>query len=118
MTQRIAIAFAAAACIYAQPLRSLQPVPVLETPGLDSHGRDKDALAALGKAFFWDMQAGGDDRTASASCHFHAGADHRRQNQIILVMFLAPAVSSFDGSALANEWDKLHKVHTIMVNFR
>ena len=57
MTQRIASAFAAAACIYAQPLRSLKPVPGPETPGLDTYGRDKDALAALGKARFGDMQA-------------------------------------------------------------
>lgn len=53
----IAIAIAAAACIYAQPLRSLQPVPVPETPGRDTYGRDKDALAALGKAFFGDKAA-------------------------------------------------------------
>ena len=36
----------------------------------------------LGKALFWDVQAGSDGRTACASCHFHAGADHRRQNQL------------------------------------
>jgi cytochrome c peroxidase len=31
----------------------------------------------LGKAFFWDMQAGSDGRTACATCHFHAFADAR-----------------------------------------
>jgi cytochrome c peroxidase len=36
----------------------------------------------LGKALFWDMQVGGDGRQACASCHFHAGADHRAQNQL------------------------------------
>jgi len=35
----------------------------------------------LGKAFFWDQQAGSDG-LACASCHFHAGADNRVKNQI------------------------------------
>lgn len=42
----------------------------------------KEALQALGKALFWDMQVGGDGITACASCHYHAGADHRRNNQL------------------------------------
>ena len=29
------------------------------------------------------MQVGSDGRTACASCHFHAGADHRAQNQLV-----------------------------------
>ena len=82
MTNRILIAFAFAACMQAQPLRSLKTVPVPATPGLDAYVRDPEALVALGKAFFWDMQAGSDGRTACASCHFHAGADHRLRNQI------------------------------------
>ncbi len=65
-----------------QPLRSLKTVPVPQPPGLDNYVRDRVALAALGKALFWDMQAGSDGRTACATCHFHAGADHRPQNQI------------------------------------
>ena len=36
----------------------------------------------LGKALFWDMQAGSDDKTACASCHFQAGADVRWKNQL------------------------------------
>jgi len=75
------IAFAILTC-QAQPLRSLKTVPVPQVPGLDEYVRDRGVLVALGKAFFWDMQAGSDGRTACASCHFHAGADHRRQNQI------------------------------------
>ena len=56
---------------------------VLPAPsGLSTYVRDNSALVALGKAFFWDMQAGSDGRTACASCHFHAGADHRQQNQL------------------------------------
>jgi cytochrome c peroxidase len=35
----------------------------------------------LGKALFWDHQAGSDGN-ACASCHFHAGADTRLKNQI------------------------------------
>ncbi len=35
----------------------------------------------LGKALFWDQQAGSDGN-ACASCHFHAGADTRLRNQI------------------------------------
>jgi cytochrome c peroxidase len=33
------------------------------------------AAIALGKALFWDMQAGSDGSTACASCHYGAGAD-------------------------------------------
>lgn len=36
---------------------------------------------ALGKAFFWDVQAGSDGQ-ACASCHFHAGADPRLTGQL------------------------------------
>ena len=42
----------------------------------------KEVLQALGKALFWDMQVGGDGITACATCHYHAGADHRRNNQL------------------------------------
>lgn len=35
----------------------------------------------LGKALFWDMQAGSDGQ-ACGSCHFHAGADNRTRNQL------------------------------------
>jgi len=36
----------------------------------------------LGKALFWDMQAGSDNKTACATCHFQAGADVRTKNQL------------------------------------
>jgi len=77
--------------------------PYVETvPGVDAQGgrvdrrviirrdlaefiADVEAAEALGKAFFWDMQAGSDFRrsggsfvgTACASCHYRAGADAR-----------------------------------------
>lgn len=41
-------------------------------------GQARDpAKVLLGKALFWDVQAGGDGQTACASCHYHAGADTR-----------------------------------------
>jgi cytochrome c peroxidase len=64
------------------PLAPLKSVPRPATPGLDRYVQNKDALIALGKVFFWDVQAGSDGRTACATCHFHAGADHRLQNQL------------------------------------
>ena len=66
-----------------QQLRSLKTVPVPKPAGLDSYVRDERALVALGKALFWDMQTGSDGVTACATCHFHAGADHRIQNQLV-----------------------------------
>ncbi|MBL8814335.1 MAG: hypothetical protein JNM43_29475 [Planctomycetaceae bacterium] len=47
------------------------------TTSLDDFVRDKAAMIALGKAFFWDQQIGSDGQTACASCHFKAGADGR-----------------------------------------
>ncbi len=39
-------------------------------------------LQRVGKALFWDMQLGGDGIQACATCHYHAGADHRATNQM------------------------------------
>lgn len=63
-------------------LRSLKTVAVPPPTGIETYVRDTRILVVLGKALFWDMQVGSDNRTACASCHFHAGADHRRQNQL------------------------------------
>lgn len=63
-------------------LASLKTVSPPAFTGIERYVQDREALARLGKVFFWDMQAGSDGRTACASCHFHAGADHRRQNQL------------------------------------
>ena len=41
-----------------------------------------NAAIRLGKALFWDMQAGSDQKTACATCHFHAGQDSRTRNQL------------------------------------
>src|SRR4029077_19227348 len=67
----------------AGPLSAVpSPLPDLSvTTGL-GYVKDQAALTALGKALFWDMQTGNDGKQACASCHFHAGADHRITNQI------------------------------------
>jgi len=61
---------------------SLTNWPVPTSPDVDKFIRDQTAAAQLGKALFWDMQAGSDGRTACASCHFNAGADNRSRNQL------------------------------------
>lgn len=81
----VLLTFAAGACAQrggGPPLTSLKAVPVPAVPGIEQYVRDQAALIVLGKALFWDMQAGSDGKTACASCHFHAGADHRVQNQL------------------------------------
>jgi len=59
-------------------LKLIDPPPV---PGLENYVRDPNMAIVLGKALFWDMQAGSDG-IACASCHFHAGADNRVKNQL------------------------------------
>lgn len=65
-----------------EPLASLKTVAVPEPPNLGEFVQDKVTAIQLGKALFWDMQVGSDGITACASCHFHAGADNRRKNQL------------------------------------
>ncbi|HET9650692.1 MAG TPA: cytochrome c peroxidase [Usitatibacter sp.] len=65
-----------------RPLASLKSVPVPEPANLGDFVRNRTAAIALGKALFWDMQAGSDGVQACASCHFHAGADNRSINQL------------------------------------
>jgi cytochrome c peroxidase len=55
---------------------------------------NQQAAIQLGKAFFWEMQAGSDNKTACATCHFQAGADTRTRNQMN-----PGANNSFDGYA-------------------
>ena len=67
-----------------RPLVSLKTVPV---PGpseavLRTLVRDRAAAVQLGKALFWDTRVGSDNRTACATCHFHAGADARVKNEV------------------------------------
>src|SRR5450432_9248 len=65
-----------------RPLASLSSVPVPPVFGLEGIVADKTAAIQLGKALFWDMQAGSDDVQACASCHFNAGADSRPNNEV------------------------------------
>jgi cytochrome c peroxidase len=51
-------------------------------PDLVDYVKDLSAAIRLGKALFWEMQAGSDDKTACATCHFQAGADVRVKNQL------------------------------------
>lgn len=60
------------------PLSVGQVPPVLE---LNLYVLDLQAAVVLGKAFFWDQQAGSDG-TACATCHYQAGADNRYLNQL------------------------------------
>ena len=94
MQKRLTTCFLlAATCVLAQrggggggganpPVVSLKTVAVPKPTGLDQYVQSQDALVALGKTLFWDMQVGSDGRTACATCHFHAGADHRLNNQL------------------------------------
>jgi cytochrome c peroxidase len=61
---------------------SLKTVPVPVPVGIEQFVKDQASAVALGKALFWDMQAGSDGVVACANCHFHAGADHRERNQL------------------------------------
>ena len=65
-----------------QGIPSLKRVPVPAPANLSTYVRDQSALVVLGKALFWDLQVGSDGKVACATCHFHAGADHRLNNQL------------------------------------
>jgi cytochrome c peroxidase len=63
--------------------------------------RDQTALVQLGKALFWDQQAGSDGQ-ACASCHFSAGADARTKNQISPGLKAQPSDTTFQMVSGAN----------------
>lgn len=63
-------------------LNPLNQIPIPEPMQLSEFVKNKAAAIRLGKAFFWDMQAGSDGIVACATCHFHAGADPRMKNQL------------------------------------
>ena len=63
-------------------IASLRGIAVPQPVELNRYVADQQALVVLGKALFWDVQVGSDGRTACATCHFHAGADHRIRNQL------------------------------------
>lgn len=61
---------------------SLKGREVPEPTNLSEFILDKEAAVELGKALFWDMQVGSDNKVSCATCHFHAGADNRIKNQV------------------------------------
>jgi len=63
------------------PPESLKSVNVPSSPGLELLIRDRQWAIVLGKALFWDQQAGSDGN-ACATCHYHAGVDNRMMNQV------------------------------------
>ena len=63
------------------PPGPLKQVPVPLPANLADFVVDRKAAIVLGKALFWDQQAGSDG-LACGSCHFHAGADNRVKNQL------------------------------------
>jgi cytochrome c peroxidase len=71
-----------------QSLRGMAPPDPSGTEGgrkvdlMTDYVLNRGAAILLGKALFWDMEIGSDSATACASCHFHAGVDHRITNQI------------------------------------
>jgi cytochrome c peroxidase len=65
-----------------RPLAALSTVPIPTVFGMEGILADRTAAVQLGKALFWDMQAGSDDTQACASCHFNAGADSRVNNEV------------------------------------
>lgn len=62
--------------------RDLAPLSTLPVPEPVGDIVDRSAAIRLGKAFFWDIQAGSDGQTACATCHFSAGADRRIRNTL------------------------------------
>ena len=63
-------------------LAALNTLAVPAQPDIQRFIKDSTAAKKLGKALFWDMQAGSDGRTACATCHYDAGTDNRSRNQI------------------------------------
>jgi cytochrome c peroxidase len=65
--------------------RGIAPLGTVPVPGpqnISQFVKDRTAGVVLGKALFWDMQAGSDGVQSCASCHFNAGADSRSKNQL------------------------------------
>jgi cytochrome c peroxidase len=56
---------------------SLMTIPVPRPANLTAYVRNEQAAIRLGKALFWDIQAGSDGITACATCHHKGGTDSR-----------------------------------------
>lgn len=64
------------------PIKSLKREKVPLPRNLDDFIDDREAALQLGKALFWEVRVGSDNKTACATCHFHAGVDNRLTNQV------------------------------------
>ncbi len=64
------------------PISSLRREKVPLPRNLNDFIDDRNAAIMLGKALFWEVRVGSDNKTACASCHFHAGVDNRLTNQV------------------------------------
>ena len=89
-----------AAALDAQP--SLRTITVPQPTNVNQYIANRAALTLLGKALFWDMQLGSDGRTACATCHFHAGADHRSQHQLVSPLNTTLTSADFPFHALSD----------------
>ncbi|MDJ0675891.1 MAG: cytochrome c peroxidase [Calothrix sp. MO_167.B42] len=80
----VSVAIASGSFVSAQTTspQSLKDVAIPKPDNLGEFVKDETALTKLGKAFFWDVNIGSDNKTSCATCHFHAGADNRSKNQI------------------------------------
>ena len=81
VAQQVCPTLPSLAFMFAPVVSSLKGVPVPLPKQLDTVVKDRQKAIVLGKAFFWDKQAGSDGQ-ACASCHFHAGADNRVKHQL------------------------------------
>jgi cytochrome c peroxidase len=63
------------------PINAVTGLPALRAD-LSTYIADSNAAIQLGKALFWDVQAGSDNKVACATCHFQAGQDVRTKNQL------------------------------------
>lgn len=63
-------------------LNPLNQTAVPEPPQINLYIKNMAVARQLGKAFFWDMQAGSDGIVACATCHHSAGVDKRLKNTL------------------------------------
>jgi cytochrome c peroxidase len=78
----------------------LSPLQVSGPTNLGDFVRDDEAAKVLGEALFWDSS---DGVQACATCHFRAGADPRRKNQISPDQ-IGPVVSAPTSTSMG--WDR------------
>jgi len=80
----VSVAVASGSFVSAQTTspQSLKDVAIPRPDNLGEFVKDEKAVIKLGKAFFWDVNIGSDNKTSCATCHFHAGVDNRSKNQI------------------------------------